>query len=92
MSVLESIAMSPLGRKAAAKAGLAEPPVLRRGRALPQGPVLLADLPGGGIAGEALAALGVPVAEPLLDLPEFRTPDERGRPSPRATRCGRARW
>ncbi len=82
MSVLESIFLSPFGRKAAARAGLADPPVLRRGRVLPQGPVLLADLPGGGIAGEALAALGVPVAAPLLDLPEFRTPDERGRPQP----------
>ncbi|MBK8463243.1 MAG: 3-oxoacyl-ACP reductase [Nigerium sp.] len=82
MGALESILTSPLGRRAAARAGLAEPPVLRRGRVLPEGPVLLADLPGGGVARATLAALGLPVAEPLLDLPENRAADERGRPQP----------
>ncbi|MFT3875431.1 MAG: 3-oxoacyl-ACP reductase [Propioniciclava sp.] len=82
MSILESLFESPLGRQVAARAGLAEPPVLRRGRVIPSGPVLLAELPGGGIGRAVLAALGVPASEPLLDLPENRTPDERGRPQP----------
>ncbi len=82
MSILESIFTSPVGRTVAAKAGLAEPPVLRRGRVLPGGPIVLASLPGGGIAGEVLDALDLASVEPLLDLPEHRTPDEKGRPQP----------
>ena len=82
MSVLETLATSPLGRKVTARAGLAEPPVLRRGRVRPTGPVALASLPGGGIAAEVLDALGVAPVEPLLDLPGNRTPDEKGRPQP----------
>lgn len=82
MSILESILTSPVGRKVAAKAGLAEPPVLRRGRVLPAGPIALATLPGGGVAAEVLDALGLGSVEPLLDLPGNRTSDEKGRPQP----------
>ena len=80
--LLEGILTSPVGRKVAAKAGLAEPPRLRRGRVLPAGPVALASLPGGGIAAEVLDAVGVSPVEPLLDLPANRTDDEKGRPQP----------
>ena len=80
--LLEGILTSPVGRKVAAKAGLAEPPRLRRGRVLPAGPVALASLPGGGIAAEVLDAVGVSPVEPLLDLPGNRTDDEKGRPQP----------
>lgn len=82
MSVLETLFRSPLGRKAAARAGLAEPPRLRRGRVAPLGDVLLADLPGGGIGRATLAALGIAPIEPLRDVPDARTPDEKGRPQP----------
>ena len=82
MGILESVLTSPVGRKVAAKAGLAEPPRLRRGRVMPAGPIALATLPGGGIAGQVLDALGIAPVEPLLDLPEHRTPDEKGRPQP----------
>ncbi len=90
MSILESLFTSPVGRTVAARAGLAEPPTLRRGRVLPAGPIALATLPGGGIAGEVLDALDLPSIEPVLDLPELRTPDEKGRPQPPryATRPG----
>ncbi|HHU39661.1 MAG TPA: 3-oxoacyl-ACP reductase [Propionibacterium sp.] len=80
--VLEGILTSPIGRKVTAKAGLAEPPRLRRGRVMPAGSVALATLPGGGIAGQVLDALGISPVEPLLDLPEHRTDDEKGRPQP----------
>ncbi|WP_232549402.1 3-oxoacyl-ACP reductase [Propioniciclava soli] len=82
MNVLESLYGTPLGKKAAARLGLAEPPVLRRGRELPRGEIVLATLPGGGVAAEALALLGLSPIDPLLDLPERRTTDDRGRPQP----------
>ncbi|WP_203566580.1 3-oxoacyl-ACP reductase [Aestuariimicrobium ganziense] len=82
MSILEKIYTSPIGRTLAPKVGLNEPPKLRRGRTMPTGAVLLAELDGGGLARQVLEALGVETAEPLLDLPEHRTPDDRGRPQP----------
>ncbi|MFP5416579.1 MAG: 3-oxoacyl-ACP reductase [Actinomycetes bacterium] len=82
MSVLESVLTSRVGRRLAAKAGLAEPSVLRRGRTPAPGPIVLAALPGGGPAAEALAALGITPAAPVLDLPEHRTPDDKGRSQP----------
>lgn len=82
MSALERLFRSRAGRAVAAKAGLAEPPVLRRGRVLPAGPVVLAELGGGGLGRETLALLGVAVTAPVLDVPEARTPDEKGRPQP----------
>lgn len=82
MSVLEALLTSPLGKKATARAGLVDPPVLRRGRVLPAGPVVVASLPGGGIAAEALDPLVPSTMEPLLDVADNRTPDEKGRPQP----------
>ena len=79
MDILEKIFTSGVGRKVAAKAGLAESPVLRRGRVRPLGPVVLAELAGGGIGAEVLGLLEVPVSAPLIDVPENRTPDEKGR-------------
>ena len=81
-SVLERAFRSTAGQAIARRAGLAEPPELRRGRVDPAGPVVLATLggdTGAGIVAEALAALGVEVGEPLLDLPEHRTRDDAGR-------------
>ena len=82
MSVVESLFRSPLGRRMAAKAGLPDPPTLRRGRVGPLGEVLLAELPGGGVAAATLAQLGVAPGVALQDTPESRTPDEKGRPQP----------
>ena len=82
MSVVESLFRSPLGRRLAAKAGLPDPPTLRRGRVGPLGEVLLAELPGGGVAAATLAQLGVAPGVALQDTPESRTPDEKGRPQP----------
>ncbi|HSO70363.1 MAG TPA: hypothetical protein VLQ67_12075, partial [Arachnia sp.] len=82
MSVLEKLYATPAGKFVAQKAGLAEPPVLRRGRAMPTGPVVLGELDGGGLAASTLAQLGVVPAEALLDVPEARTKDEKGRDVP----------
>ena len=49
MGVLEALVTSPVGRRVAGRVGLAEPPVLRRGREPVPGPVVLATLDGGGI-------------------------------------------
>lgn len=49
---------------------------------LPSGPVVLAELAGGGIGREVLAALGVEPIEPLLDIAANRTKDEQGRERP----------
>lgn len=75
----ESLYTSPAGKFLAGKAGLEDPPVLRRGRRLPAGPVALGELEGGGIAAEVLRLLEVPFVEALLDLPEARTTDDKGR-------------
>lgn len=84
-SLLEQAFRSPAGRAVARRAGLADPPRLRRGRVLPDGPVALAALPGGGLVAETLADLAVPLTtDPLLDLPEHRTKDEKGRDQPPA--------
>ena len=82
MSVLEKLYGTPAGKFVAKKAGLAEPPVLRRGRVMPTGPVVLGELDGGGLAASTLAQLGVVPAEALLDVPEARTKDEKGRDVP----------
>lgn len=83
MGILETIYNTGPGRALARRAGLADPPRLKRGRTL-LGPVALADLPGGGIGAEVLTQLGVDVGEAVHDLPESRTKDERGRDVPPA--------
>jgi 3-oxoacyl-[acyl-carrier protein] reductase len=81
-SMLEKVYRSPAGHAVARRVGLPDPPELRRGRNLPAGPVLLAALPGGGVARETLSLLGIATVEPLSDLPEHRTLDDKGRPQP----------
>ncbi|MFT3887783.1 MAG: 3-oxoacyl-ACP reductase [Arachnia sp.] len=82
MDILESIYATPAGKFLARKAGLADPPRLRRGRTMPTGPVALGELDGGGLARETLALLGVSPAEAPRDLPESRTKDDKGRDVP----------
>ncbi len=81
-SVLETIYKTPVGHALARKAGLADPPKLRRGREAASGAVLLHVVgEGTGVVAEALQELGVQYAKPLLDLPENRTEttDDKGR-------------
>lgn len=82
MNMLETVATSKLGRGLLARAGVGDPVPLRRGRALPAGEVLLAELPGGGVGRRTLEALGITPGSPLLDVADNRTEDDRGRPQP----------
>jgi len=67
MSVVEKAYYSPVGRKVAAQAGLKEPPKLRRGRAFPQGALVLAGLGGSTLVADALALLGRAHEAPVVD-------------------------
>ena len=89
-NVLETLFTSTPGRALARRAGLADPPRLRRGRDLPAGPIALAALEGGGIVAETLDALGVATITAVRDVPEARGRDENGReiPPPYDTRPG----
>lgn len=74
VSLLEQAFRSPVGRAVASRAGLPEPPVLRRGRVRPDGPVVFADVEGTGVVRTALEALGIEPMRPLLDVgPEVPT-------------------
>ncbi len=74
MSALEAAYYSPVGRKVAAKAGLAEPPVLRRGRAYPSGAIVLAELGPSRLGRETLALLGRPHEAPVIDAGDGDAP------------------
>lgn len=67
MSLLEKFFCSAPGRAIAGKAGLPEPPVLRRGAVWPEGPIVLASLTGGGLGAETLRLLGRAAGEPVWD-------------------------
>ncbi|WP_084101993.1 3-oxoacyl-ACP reductase [Demequina sp. NBRC 110051] len=67
MSALEKAFTSRPGKAIAAKAGLKEPPRLRRGRTWPEGAIVLAEIGGGLLAREALARLGRSVESPVVD-------------------------
>ncbi len=81
-SFLETLYKTGPGRAVARKAGLTDPPRLRRGHTMPTGPVALATLPGGGVGTEALALLGVEPIAALVDVADNRSKDERGRDVP----------
>ncbi|SDL48816.1 3-oxoacyl-ACP reductase [Tessaracoccus oleiagri] len=84
MNILESMYNSPVGKTLARKAGLTDPPKLRRGRVMPTGPVLLGELPGSdGVARVTLGLLGITPGEPIVDVAENRTKDDKGRDVPR---------
>ncbi|WP_062316605.1 3-oxoacyl-ACP reductase [Demequina maris] len=67
MSIVEKAYYSPAGRKVAAKAGLAEPPRLRRGREFPHGPIVLAPLGSSTLVADALTLLGRAHEAPVVD-------------------------
>ncbi|MDN4481804.1 3-oxoacyl-ACP reductase [Demequina sp. EGI L300058] len=65
--MIEKAFYSPAGKALSAKAGLKEPPRLRRGRTWPQGALVLATLGGGTIAADALSLLGRATEAPVVD-------------------------
>ena len=67
MSALEKVYYSPAGKAIAAKAGLKEPPRLRRGRTWPQGSIVLASIGGGTLAAETMRLLGRSTDDPVVD-------------------------
>ncbi len=79
MSVLEKVYATPVGKAIARKAGLADPPKLRRGRVMPAGDIAAAAVGGGSLVAQTLGLLEVSTREPLVDTPENRSKDESGR-------------
>ncbi len=67
MSMLESVFYSRPGQLLAARAGLPEPPRLRRGTSWPQGPIVAAAHGGARLAADTLALLGRASGEPVSD-------------------------
>ena len=82
LSPLERALTSPVGRAVARRAGLPDPPPLRRGRTAPNGPIALAAPAGGSIAAATLRLLGLPSVDAVLDLPERRVPGDPGEHPP----------
>ncbi|MBK8448296.1 MAG: 3-oxoacyl-ACP reductase [Micropruina sp.] len=83
-SLLSAALTSPLGTKALAAAGFPEATPLRRGAALPSGPLVLGVAGGGTLVSEALAAICLSAQTALIDGPQTRTKDEKGRDRPPA--------
>jgi len=67
MSALESLYRSRLGHAIARRAGLADPPQLRRGAVWPTGPLALAAAPHATLAADTLALMGRPTIPAPLD-------------------------
>ena len=89
--IISAALNSSLGRTVAAKAGFPAATELRRGDALPGGPIVLATVqpatdsaPSGGLVADALGALGVEAQPAIVDTPDTRTTDADGRQRPPA--------
>ena len=67
MSALEKAFTSKPGRAIASKAGLKEPPRLRRGRSWPSGAIVLAEIGESDLARRTLTLLGRAVDSPVVD-------------------------
>jgi len=74
MGALEKLFYSPVGHAVANRAGLADPPTLRRGRAWPKGAIVLAPLGASTLAAETLSLLGREVSAPIVDAPAGTPP------------------
>ena len=84
-SLISGALNSPLGKSAFAKAGFPAATELRRGDALPSGPVVLAVVESAEtLVPDALAALGIDAQAPLVDTPDARITGADGRPRPPA--------
>lgn len=80
MSVLESIFYSRPGQLIASKAGLREPPRLRRGAGWPDGPIVVAAHGGARLAADTLARLGLATGDPVADDDPSGQPPGYGTP------------
>jgi 3-oxoacyl-[acyl-carrier protein] reductase len=69
MSALEKLFYSPVGHAVANKAGLADPPVLRRGRTWPEGAVIHASLGSSTLVADTLGLLGREMTDAIVDAP-----------------------
>lgn len=78
-SLIAGALNSPLGKKAMAAAGFAEATKLRRGEALPSGPLALGVVGESSAVADALAAVGLSSEPALIDSPDTRTKDDKGR-------------
>ncbi len=67
MGALEKAFYSPVGKALSSKAGLKEPPRLRRGRTWPKGSIVLASIGDGSLAADALGLLGRATEAPVFD-------------------------
>lgn len=76
--LLERAFTSRPGQAVAGRLGLPEPTVLRRGRVLPEGPVVLASLAGSSLGAEVLERLGIDAALPVRDQPGDPVPEPSG--------------
>ena len=78
-SLIAGALNSPLGKKAMAAAGFVEATKLRRGEALPSGPLALGVVGESSAVADALAAVGLSSEPALIDSPDTRTKDDKGR-------------
>ncbi len=86
--LISGVLDSRVGKAVAAKAGLPEATVLRRGPAMPAGPIVLATVgPANPLVTDAVGALGLQTGPALLDTPDARTTDPDGRQRPPAYRA-----
>lgn len=67
MGAVEKLFYSPVGKAVSNKAGLKDPPRLRRGRTWPKGALFLASIGGGTLAADTLDLLGRTTEEPVVD-------------------------
>lgn len=74
MAALEKVFYSPAGQTIAKRAGLPPATRLRRGRAWPTGPIVLAPLGKSTLGSKALMALGRAFQAPVVDTPDDTPP------------------
>ncbi len=74
MAALEKVFYSPAGQKIAKRAGLPSATRLRRGRAWPTAPIVLAPLGKPTVARDALKSLGREFQAPVIDTPGDNPP------------------
>lgn len=74
MGALEKLFYSPIGKSVSKRAGLAEPPKLRRGRTWPSGAIVLAPLGESTLAEDTLVMLGRETSDPIVDVPADTPP------------------
>ncbi len=74
MDMLERVFYSPAGQSIARRAGMPRSAPLRRGRAWPSGPIVLAPLGSSRVAHHALVGLGREFQAPVMDTPADSPP------------------